>query len=261
MPRPIKKRVKKKSAAEEEVLSFYHRIVEYYQSNARFVHIVAGLVVILTLAVILGLFFWKSSEDKAARLESQGFWLYSNLDNTGMDDKERLEKALGFFDKAASIKASPTRLYYKALSEYKLGKRDDSRKTLETLIKKFPSDREIRPLAYYRLGLMKAEAGNLEGAIKDFKELAGLEGTPFLKDVALYELGRLYEELGQKEEAKKFYERLKQEYPESPYYKMALAKTAGEKGSQKDEKDTPRDSKNKKPDRAEKSSNQKKEGK
>ncbi len=264
MPKPIKKRVKKKSAAQEEVLSFYQRLVEYYENNSRFVHLAAGLVLVLIIGISLGVYVWKNSAEKAASLEYKGFRLYSNLGNTGMDEKERLEKALKFFDEAVSKKATPTRLYYKALAEYKLGKRDDSRKTLETIIKEFPSDREIRPLAYYRLGLMKVEAGDTEGAIKEFKTLAELEGTPYLKDVALYELGRLYEELGQKEEARKYFDSLKMEYPESPYFKIAQAKTAVEEKKQesgKNKKKNPPTSKVKKSGSKAESSTQKKEGK
>ncbi|RMG03137.1 MAG: hypothetical protein D6726_06165 [Nitrospirae bacterium] len=235
MPKPIKKRVKKKSAPEEEVLSLYQRFADYYRENSRFVHMAAGALILVILVVIGGLYLFRSKTEKVATLESQGFRYYKNIYNEEMDEKERLGKALEFFEKAASVKERPFNLYYKALTEYKLGKKDESLKTLERIIKKFPDDREILPLAYYRASQLREEAGDTEGAIKYLKGLRDLKGSPFLKDVALYELARIYESSGSGEEAKRFYKELVSNYPESPYYKVALSKVEEKKEDKKGE--------------------------
>lgn len=263
MPKPIKKRVKKKSATEEEVISLYQRFADYYKENSRFVQMAAGAIILVIVLVFGGLYLFRNRAEKVAALESQGFRYYKNIYNEEMDEKERLGKALEFFDKAVSVKERPFNLYYKALTEYKLGKKDDSLKTLERIIKKFPDDRDILPLAYYRASQLREEAGDTEGAIKYLKDLLGHKGSPFLKDVAIYELARIYEASGSENEAKKFYKELVSNYPESPYYKVALSKVeekkedkkgAGEKGKNENTEKRSEKITNKKP-------NQKKEGK
>lgn len=63
------------------------------------------------------------------------------------------------------------------------------------------------------------QKGDYNQAISYYKQMAEGTGT-VLKDAALFNLGRLYGQLGQTEESRKTYERLGAEFPESTYAKL-----------------------------------------
>jgi tetratricopeptide (TPR) repeat protein len=63
------------------------------------------------------------------------------------------------------------------------------------------------------------QKGDYNQAISYYKQMAEGTGT-VLKDAALFNLGRLYGQLGQSEESRKIYARLGTEFPESMYAKL-----------------------------------------
>ena len=75
-----------------------------------------------------------------------------------------------------------------------------------------------------RLGLVEAQAqaGKYDDAIKTCKELAQRKDGPLPIDGVLMQLGRTYRDAGKRADAQQTFNRLVQEYPESPF--MAEAK-------------------------------------
>ena len=75
-----------------------------------------------------------------------------------------------------------------------------------------------------RLGLAEAQAqaGKYDDAINTFKELAQRKDGPLPIDGVLMQLGRTYRDAGKRADAQQIFNRLVQEYPESPF--MAEAK-------------------------------------
>jgi len=70
-----------------------------------------------------------------------------------------------------------------------------------------------------RLGLAEAQvrAGQYDPAINTFKELAQRKDGPLPVDGILMQLGRTYLEAGKRADAQQTFNRLVEEYPESPY--------------------------------------------
>lgn len=70
-----------------------------------------------------------------------------------------------------------------------------------------------------RLGLAEAQtrAGQYDPAINTFKELAQRKDGPLPVDGILMQLGRTYVEAGKKAEAQQTFNKLVEEYPESPF--------------------------------------------
>jgi tetratricopeptide (TPR) repeat protein len=70
-----------------------------------------------------------------------------------------------------------------------------------------------------RLGLAEAQvrAGQYDPAINTFKELAQRKDGPLPVDGILMQLGRTYLEAGKRADAQQIFNRLVEEYPESPY--------------------------------------------
>ena len=70
-----------------------------------------------------------------------------------------------------------------------------------------------------RLGLAEAQAraGQYDQAINAFKELAQRKDGPLPIDGILMQLGQTYLEAGKKADAQQTFNRLVEEYPNSPY--------------------------------------------
>ena len=70
-----------------------------------------------------------------------------------------------------------------------------------------------------RLGLAEAQArsGQFDQAIETFKELAQRKDGPLPIDGILMRLGRTYLDAGKRTDAQQTFNRLVQEYPESPF--------------------------------------------
>ena len=70
-----------------------------------------------------------------------------------------------------------------------------------------------------RLGLAEAQAraGQYDQAINAFKELAQRKDGPLPVDGILMQLGRTYLEAGKRADAQQTFNRLVEEYPESPF--------------------------------------------
>src|SRR5262249_23755571 len=70
-----------------------------------------------------------------------------------------------------------------------------------------------------RLGLAEAQvrAGQFDPAIKTFQELSQRKDGPLPVDGILMQLGRTYLEAGQRAEAQQTFNRLVEEFPDSPF--------------------------------------------
>src|SRR5205085_7287877 len=70
-----------------------------------------------------------------------------------------------------------------------------------------------------RLGLAEAQAksGQYDQAINTYKELAQLKDGPLPVDGILMQLGRTYLEAGKRTDAQQTFNRVVEEYPESPF--------------------------------------------
>ena len=70
-----------------------------------------------------------------------------------------------------------------------------------------------------RLGLAEAQAraGQYDQAINTFKELAQRKDGPLPVDGILMQLGRTYLEAGKRADAQQTFNKLVEEYPESPF--------------------------------------------
>ena len=74
-----------------------------------------------------------------------------------------------------------------------------------------------------RLGVAEAQAraGQYDQAINAFKELAQLKDGPLPVDGILMHLGRTYREAGKRADAQQTFNRLVEEFPESPFTQEA----------------------------------------
>lgn len=244
MPKPIKKRKRKKQITEEEVYSFLETCKNYYDNNKRFVHLLVVATISLILILLFATYYLKDRSKKAYALEYEGYKYYHKLyDASALSDDEALNKALEKFQLAYKKKPEPISLYYIALIQLKKGQDDDALKSLETLIKKFPRNKELLTLSFYEIAQIEIRKGDRESALKDLEKMYTLS-SPYFKDLALYESARLLESMNNIEEALKKYSLIVEKYPFSPYFSIAKSKIE-ERKNKEDKKEEDNNKENK----------------
>lgn len=214
MPKPIKKRVEKKTTPEEGLKETVEDIKVRLKQRQRM--LVYSLIIfsVLTVSIVGFVFYNKAATNKALELELEGYRLFHE-DYTAqfVSPEERYKKALGMFQSSYEKKKKPHVLLYIAYCYYELGKYDESIKTLKELNNQF-SDQQIISLSYYKMAMAYVKKGDMENALNCLKSLSSIKNSP-LQDVALMESGKILEHTGKKEEAKSKYKELINNFPKS----------------------------------------------
>ncbi len=233
MPRPIKKRKKKKEITEERVFSVFETLQNYYENNRRFVHLLAILAVGLILVISFSIYYLKNRTQKAYTLTYEGYKYYYRLyDASSLPDDEALKRALEKFQEAYKNRPQARSLYYIALIQMRKGRYDDALKNFKTLVKKFSREEEFLSLGLYNIAQIQLKQGNREAALKTLDELYST-AKGYFKDLALFESARILEETGKKEEAQRKYSLIVEKYPSSPFYSIASSKIEKKKDKEK----------------------------
>jgi TolA-binding protein len=135
-------------------------------------------------------------------------------------ERERSQAALTRFKIAAdaypSTDAGVYARYQEGATSLALGSTPGAITAYEQVIKE-SGDNFYGQMA--RLGLAEAQvrAGQYDPAINTFRELAQRKDGPLPVDGILMQLGRTYLEAGKRADAQQTFNRLVEEYPESPY--------------------------------------------
>jgi len=228
MPRPIKKKTRKKDIGSEiEIQDTLQNFRDKLQKKKKtvFVYSVIALSAVLVIAVIL--FYQHTTGQKAHQLETSAYNAYYNLyQKKSMSKQEQYQQALDLFQQAYSTRKSPRVLLYIASSYYELEKYDDALKTLNDFTKKYGTAKDLLPVAYQKIASIQLIKGEKEAALKTLDALYN-SGTIY-QDYALIETGRILEKDGKKSEASAKYKELTEKFPGSPFAEEAKAKL-GEK--------------------------------
>jgi predicted negative regulator of RcsB-dependent stress response len=236
MPRVIKKRSKKKNVgvgAEADVVDRLSGIRDQFREKQRTVLIYGAIVAVVIIAVVGFLLYRYTEQGKSQQLEYEAYKIYYNEHQIQpVAGRENYKKALDLFKQAYKKEKSARVLLYIASTEAELGSYDEALKSLGQLIKDYPSDKDILPLAYQKMADIQLQKGNKEGALKTLDSLYKSEGTIY-KDLALVESARILESEGKKEEALAKYKELSEKFKDSPFLAEASAKLA-EKAEKKE---------------------------
>jgi TolA-binding protein len=135
-------------------------------------------------------------------------------------ERERSQAALTKFkfaaDKYPSSDAGIYARYEEASTEVALGNLKGAAATYQQVIDK-AGNRIYGQMARLGLAETQARSGQYDQAINTFKQLSQQKEGPLPVDGILIELGRTYLDAGRKGEAQQTFNRLVQEYPESPF--------------------------------------------
>ena len=135
-------------------------------------------------------------------------------------ERERSLAALAKFKAAAD--AYPTSdagifaRYMEATTSMALGNAADAAREYQQVIDR-AGDGIYGQMARLGLAEAQARAGQYDQAINTFKELAQRKDGPLPVDGILMQLGRAYRDAGKREDAQQTFNRLVEEYPQSPF--------------------------------------------
>jgi tetratricopeptide (TPR) repeat protein len=216
-----KNRVTRKQLLKEpdEFITTASRVMGWARENTR--NVVVGTCVLLGVAALLSIYSYhrQSRADAAETLLGNALGKYQ----TTMDDKgatAALEAVRDEFDElSASFGGTPAG----RLGEVIYGNiciagqdYDDAVVRYKKSLAKFGTESSLSNVILNGLATAYQQKGDYNQAVSFYKQMA--DGTRrVLKDAALFNLGRLYSQLGKEEESRNAYERLGNEFPQSMY--------------------------------------------
>lgn len=131
-----------------------------------------------------------------------------------------IDLADGILEEYGSSASAPRAMYYKALALSNLGRYDEVATSLETLLHDYPDD-FVAPHARFKLGTVLQIQGRPGEALIHFQMLAEDVRSLFPREEGLLGVARCHEQLGQKNEAVRTYQRVLTEFPGSEYFAEA----------------------------------------
>jgi TolA-binding protein len=193
--------------------------------------LIVGVAVVGALA--LGYFGWRDHvQTKAHALLAQAMAVQNarvgpppapGTPSTGLyfpTERERAQAALTKFKIAAdaypSTDAGIYARYQEGATSLALGSTPGAITAYEQVIKQ-SSDDFYGQMARLGLAEAQARAGQYDTAINTFKDLAQRKDGPLPVDGILMQLGRTYLDAGKRADAQQTFNRLVEEYPESPF--------------------------------------------
>jgi predicted negative regulator of RcsB-dependent stress response len=226
-----KKRVTRKQLLKEpdEFITFTGKLIQFGRKYDKQITYAACafFIVIIVLAALR--FFSNRAENTASDLLRQAMQKYETLRNdtdaaqaymkTKPDFENILEK---YANKHAGKMAG---VVYANLS-YEAGETDIAIQLYEKALDDTVDGGGYRNLILSSLGYAYEQKKDIQTAVNYFERIAGNE-NPVAKDVALFNLGRLYETLGDSEKSRAAYNRLVSDYQDSVYYELVNEKLAG----------------------------------
>ncbi len=203
---------------QDEITTSLQNVTEFIVTRQK--EVIIGLVTIAVLAI--GFFSWRyysSRRNANAQLQlAQAVNIYNDLT---IKDKDRYEKTIAeaqkTYDQYRSLSAGKMGLYYIALSQEGLGDTAKATQTLQEVIQQ--GDASIKAVGQFALGAIYKRHGETQKAIDTYKQLYDSGG--YSKAAVAYELATLYEANNQLDQAKDFYQKLVNEFPDSPFRQNA----------------------------------------
>jgi TolA-binding protein len=226
------KRAERQHLKENELQTFARQAREQLEAKRRETIAVAAIAVVVGAAA-LGFFAWREHvQTKATRLLAEAMAVQDarvgpppapGTPASGLyfpTERERAQAALTKFKIAAdaypSTDAGTFARYQQGALSLSLGTPQGAIEAYQQVIAK-AGDGFYGQMARLGLAEAQARAGQYDQAINTFKDLAQRKDGPLPVDGILMQLGRTYLEAGKRADAQQTFNRLVEEYPESPF--------------------------------------------
>jgi len=210
----------------DEFLTTASKLIRWAKENTRSLIVGACIFFGVVLFISFYIYFQQDRANKAETLLGQALAKYQTEMET-QDASAALAAARSDFETLLSS--------YGGLSAGRLGTLiyghiclagqayDDAISLYQKALTNFGIESSLHNVILNGLGTAYQQKGEYPRAVDYFKQLVD-SPSPVLKDVALFNLGRLYGQLGQTEESRKAYQKLSSEFPQSMYANVVKEK-------------------------------------
>jgi predicted negative regulator of RcsB-dependent stress response len=225
----VGRRLTRKQIKQDEFISIIDEWMHWLGSNWKQAALGLGGAVLVLLIVLGGKALLGGRSDAAGAALGQALQAYNAP--VGKDapadakvkyatDPERLDAAEKAFKEVTSKywltkEATLARLFLARIAADR-GDKDRAIKELTELVAKRSDDPVIR-LAMLALVNLRLEKGEGAQLVPELEAMAAGSDPRLSRDVALYQLGQVWDRQGKPDEAKKAYRKLVDEFPESPF--------------------------------------------
>ena len=225
------KRVTRKQLLKEpdEFITTTGRIIQWGQQYARQLTIGAGAIAILLVAVTAYRYYDNWVENKSFWLLDEAVSRYetkmasSDAQQAYQSTKEDFENLIR---KYGNTSGGQIAMFIFAGISHDVGNADRAIELYEAGLKFFKSDPTYLNFILSGLGYAYEKNQDISKAVSYFQQIAD-GADPIVKDLALFNLGRLYQEMGDIEKSRAAYMRLTTDYTDSIYYEVAKEKVKG----------------------------------
>ena len=222
-----KKRVTRKELLkkEDEFISLSARTYQFVVEHR--VQIKWGVICIAAIMVIIlgiSLYFRHLNQKSLAAYNIA----YKNLvsDTSSQASEESIQRSIEELDRLIReygwTKMATLAIPQLAYLKFGQGKYDEAISLYETYLEKLKTDSIYRSMAYFGLAACFEAKGDYQSAIRYLNKIIEND-TTFLKEEAMFSLGRMYDLSGRRELSKDTFQKFISQFPQSPLLPLAKA--------------------------------------
>jgi predicted negative regulator of RcsB-dependent stress response len=210
---------------DDEFISLSTRVIEYVSAHAKHVqYLILSLMIIV--AIIIGINLYLRNLNKKA-LTAYNL-AYKNLvsDVSPEIKEDNIKKSIEEIDKLIKkygwTKMATLAIPQLAYLKFGQGKYEEAISLYQTYLKREKSDSIYRSMAHFGLAAAYEAKGDHQSAIIHLKTIVDGEND-FLKEDAMFSLGRIYALAGQTETSREIFKDFVNRFKESPLLPLAKA--------------------------------------
>lgn len=213
-------------AQQEEFSPLLSRISEFVTQNKKKLYGGLAGIIIIGLAVFGIQYFSRLSQDKAYALFEQGLMTRQNLEigtQPNTTDQIRIKDFDEVLKKYPNTEAGRLTLVVYGDYHYKKANYDEAIELYLKALEAYQDDLSIKAFILNSIGYCYEEKRDYKAASEYFLKIIDLENG-ILKDTAYFNLGRIYETIGDGATALTHYDKVVKDYPESIHFQAARNK-------------------------------------
>lgn len=222
-----KKRVTRKELlkGEDEFVSLSSRVAQYVSAHLKQIQYLSFSILIIILIVLGISLYLRHLNKKALAAYNRAYRsLVSNSSPEATEDT--IKGSVAEFDelirKYGRTKMATLAIPQLAYLEYDQGNYDEAISLYQMYLKREKSDSIYASMAHFGLAAVYEAKGDYQSAIRHLKKIVD-EGHDFLREEALFSLGRVYALSGQREMSRETFKDFIDQFTESPLLPLAKA--------------------------------------
>jgi len=220
MPKIKKKSAKPLMQPDEEIRSMARSVTDYYHAYQKQANVVLTLLAVALIAVMAITMVRSGNERKAGLLFAAAYDAYNPGGGGTPNYPLSLQRFQDVTKQFGGTVNGAVAQYYLGNTLVQMNQYDAALKEYEAFTKKYAGETVLLGLVYQRMGYAYLALGRRDDALKAFGQAEAVAGT----GAATLELARLYDRMGNSQEAQKKYKELSDKLPATTWALEARAK-------------------------------------